>query len=96
MGQNLSSWQEKLTAGGGSLIIDDTNAHTGLVGLTISPREDTVLSVCTGFDGNGTAVDFMTEFNWDGTLLVTDILIVPDNYYIESVTLTSGSIILYQ
>jgi hypothetical protein len=84
--------QGRLGAENGQYIIDDTNAHTGLDVYLIIPREDTVISVCTGTDSQGNAVDFKTVNNWDGTVSSTDLLAVPIGHTITAITLTSGSI----
>jgi len=76
----------------GMEIIDDTSAHTGLNYYLIVPREDTVISVCTGEDAQGNAVDFKTVNNWDGTVTSTDLLAVQATHKITAITLTSGSI----
>lgn len=86
---------QKLTVSGGSLIIDDTNAKTGLVVTSIVARVDTVISVCTGESANGSAYNFKTSLNWIN-LKQNDLLIVPDGYQINAITLTSGSIIANQ
>lgn len=84
-----------ITGATGSLIIDDTNAHTGLNKEYINPTEDTVLDTCTGVDGNGNAVNFITLLNWDGTLKVEHApLTVPRGYKINAITLTSGEIVV--
>lgn len=85
-----------ITGATGGLIIDDTNAHTGLNKEVINVTEDTVLSVCTGVDGNGKAANFKTLLNWDGTLTTNhNPLVVPRGYKINAITLTSGEIITY-
>jgi len=78
----------------GTFIIDDTAAHTGLEYEVIIPTEDTVLSVCTGVNSKGTAVDFKTVHNWDGTLTASHgALTVPRDNKITAITLTSGEIV---
>lgn len=78
----------------GTFIIDDTNAHTDLSYEVIIPTEDTVISVCTGVDINGNAVNFKTTQNWDGTLKTTHgSLTVPRGNKITAITLTSGEIV---
>lgn len=76
----------------GQFIIDDTSAHTNLEYYLIIPREDTVISICTGVDGNGNAVDFKSVHNWDGTVGTSDLLTVPLGHKITAITLTSGSV----
>lgn len=84
--------QGRLGAENGQSIIDDTSAHTGLDVYLIIPREDTVISVCTGVDAEGNAVDYKVVNNWDGTVKTTDLLAVPIRHKITAITLTSGSI----
>jgi hypothetical protein len=84
--------QERLSAGNGMFIIDDTSAHTNLDYYLIVPREDTVISVCQGEDAQGNAIDFKTVNNWDGTVTSTDLLSVATTHKITAITLTSGSI----
>ena len=84
-----------ITGARGSLVIDDTNAHTGLSNEYINVTEDTVLSVCTGVDSDGNAVNFKTLLNWDGTLTINhNPLTVPRGYKINVIALTSGEIVV--
>lgn len=84
--------QSRLTGGNGMFIIDDASAHTGLNYYLLVPREDTVISVCTGVDAQGNAIDFKTVNNWDGTVSTSDLLAVANTHKITAITLTSGSI----
>lgn len=78
----------------GTFIIDDTSAHTALNYEVIIATEDTILTVCSGDDGNGNAVDFKTLMNWDGTITTAHgSLTVPRGYKITAITLTSGEIV---
>ena len=78
----------------GTPIIDDTNAHIDLNYTGIKATEDTVLSVCTGFDNSGNAFDFKVEMNWNGTLTANHgSLMVERGYKITAITLTSGEIV---
>lgn len=78
----------------GTFIIDDTSAHTSLNYEVIIATEDTVLSVCSGNDGKGNAVDFTTFMNWDATIKTSHgSLTVPRGYEITAITLTSGEIV---
>ena len=78
----------------GTFIIDDASAHTKLKHEVIIATEDTVLSVCTGDDGKGNAVDFKSLMNWDGTITAAHgSLTVPRGYKITAITLTSGEIV---
>ena len=83
----------KLVASNGTLIIDDTAAHTGLSGRSIIAQSDSVISVCTG-KVNGAAYDFKVTANWV-TIKAGIPIIAPDNAVIEAITLTSGSIAVY-
>ena len=76
----------------GTDIITALTAQTGLNYDYIIPREDTVLSVCSGEDDNDNPIDFLTANNWGVTLKNTDILIVPKDYKITAITITSGSL----
>lgn len=82
---------DRLAASSGMQVIDDTNNHTGQWDYFL-PREDTVISVCTGLDANGNAKDFKVSQNWDGTMISTDFCCVKQGEKILSITLTSGSI----
>lgn len=83
----------KLCAQNGTLIIDDTDAYTGLSGVQFITLTDTVVSVCTGTSSSG-AVDYVATYNWV-TLPAGTLLVAPDDYQITAITLTSGSIALY-
>ena len=86
----------RINGDSGALIIDDTNAHTNLNKEILNVTEDTALSVCTGTDSEGNAVNFKAFLNWDGTLTVNhNPLTVPRGYKITSITLTSGEIVTY-
>ena len=76
------------------LVIDTTAAKTSLNFRTIVAQEATVISVCTGTDPNGNAVDFKTVCNCD-TLKVGAVITIKAGYKITAITLTSGSVICY-
>lgn len=83
----------KISGANGMNIIDTlATAFTNLNHDYLLPREDTVISVCTGVDSDGTAVDFKTVQNWNGTMKLNDFLIVPRGSKITAITLTSGSV----
>lgn len=89
MGKN-----KRINGDSGTFIIDDTSAYTGLNYEVVIPTEDTILSVCTGEDDGGNAVDFKTVQNWDGTLTTNHgVLTVPRGSKITAITLTSGEIV---
>ena len=78
----------------GTPIIDEAGANTNLNYKGIKATEDTILSVCTGLDNNGNAVDFKAVMNWNGTLTVNHgSLMVERGYKITAITLTSGEIV---
>ena len=78
----------------GTPIIDDTSAHTGLNYNGFKATEDTVVSVMTGVDAQGGAVNFLTLYNWDGTIKTTHgSLMVERGFKINAITLTSGEIV---
>jgi len=61
---------------------------------TIIAQEDTVISVLSGTDSNGNAVDFKTTQNVD-TVKANALILVPLGATITAITLTSGSVICY-
>jgi hypothetical protein len=86
----------KVGAGEGTYLVTGTSATPLGGATTIQPREATVISAMTGTDPNGAAVNFVTLFNVSGaTLNTVDLLIAPDGYRITSITLTSGSVLIY-
>lgn len=88
---------QKLGAHGGSILYNDNSAHTGLAATTVYIREATVIASLTGITAVGTTQDFLTLFNISGaTLNLGDLFIAPSGYRISAITLTSGSVILYQ
>jgi len=90
----LDRTHRKLCAQNGTLIIDDASAHTGLSRTEFIAMTDTVISVCTGTDPLGEAVDFKTAYNWI-TIKAGVPIVATDGYIIKEITLTSGSIALY-
>lgn len=80
----------------GTLIIDDTDAHTGLTVIELIATSDTILSTCSGKDANDETVDFLgDEYNY-GTLKAGDPpIILKDGYQINNITLTSGRVYAY-
>ena len=84
----------RLNGDKGTFIIDDTTAYTDLNYEVIIPTEDTVLSVCTGLDNQGNAIDFKVAHNWNATLTAAHgSLTVPRGAKITAITLTSGEIV---
>lgn len=88
---------ERMAGNNASLLIADTDARTGLSATSIYVREDTVISVMTGTDESRmTGVDFKTSLGLSGkTLKANDFFCVGMGDYINAITLTSGSIIVY-
>ena len=77
----------------GIYIINDGAAHTSLSYKAIIVREDTVVSVCTGFAKDGvTVVDFKAKYNWVNLKSTDNLLKGEDGETITAITLTSGSI----
>lgn len=84
----------KLTAPGGTLIID-TTAPTACYGTELMAQSATVISACTGINlVTKLAVDFKATYNWV-TLSAGIPIIAPNNFRITSITLTSGSVAVY-
>jgi len=83
---------QKLAGASGMNILDVAQAYTALAYEYLIPREDTIMSVCTGTKiSDGTTINLLTTQNWDGTLKVTDFIIPPSGYVISALTLSSGS-----
>jgi hypothetical protein len=82
---------QKLTGAAGMVIADVVQAYTGLNYTYLIPREDSVLTACTGTDKDGNTTNLLTGQNWDGTLKSTDNLIPPIGYKITAFTISSGS-----
>lgn len=90
----MKTFEGRLSGANGCLLIDDTGAKTGLDFDTIIAQEDTVISVLTGTDSNGNAVDFKVTQNVD-TVKTNALIVVPIGATITAITLTSGSVICY-
>lgn len=90
------SSNQRLTPSG-QLIVDHTNNVNGFKALSIEATEDTVISVCTGINGENdtTVVNFKTDarYNWLN-LKAGDIVSTEGDEYITSITLTSGRLIV--
>lgn len=97
MGNISTSPDKKIAVSGGTIIIDDTSAITGLTGICIEATEDTAIKECTGLDSSGNAFNFKTSAltNWL-TLKAGDRLYVKDNYQVNDVTLISGRVLVHQ
>jgi hypothetical protein len=83
----------KLAVSGGSRILDTTGALTGINASSLVAREDSVISVCTGITLLKQAYDFKVSMNWIN-LKKGDLLIAPDGFRINAITLTSGSLVV--
>lgn len=92
--KGFSRTHNKLVAAGGTIIIDDTNPHTGLEANSIMAQSSTVISSCTGVDGKGNSINFKATYNW-GTVAAGIPIIAPDNCKINAITLSSGSLAVY-
>jgi len=77
--------------GANGMVIQEVASATGLNVDYFIAREDTTVSVCTGVDADGNAVDFKTTQNWD-SLIAGDECIPPTGSVIQAITLTVGSI----
>lgn len=88
----------RLTAGGGSFLIADTSAYTGKGFYCLIAQEDTVISTLAGgTNTTATATDFKTSLNiGTSTLKQGALIIAPEGYTFNSVTLSSGSVIGYK
>lgn len=95
MAKVTTSREDRIACTGGTLVIDDTAAHTGLTGYCIECDSDAVISVCTGFNPSEAAYDFKASLNWV-TLKAGAKYFTPMNYYIAAITLNSGSISVHQ
>lgn len=95
MAKVTTSREDRIACTGGTLVIDDTAAHTGLTGYCIECDSDAVISVCSGYNPSGATYDFKASLNWV-TLKAGAKYFTPINYYIDAITLTSGSISVHQ
>lgn len=88
---------QKMSVSGGTIIIADVTARTGLIVTSIQATADSTLTVCSGSDENGNAVNFLLTPYFYGTLKAGDpAIILKDNCYISSITLSSGRIFANQ
>ena len=80
-------------AGASGMVIQESGAGA-VTGLTVEyfiARETSTITVCTGLDADGNAVDFKVTQNWD-SLIAGDECIPPTGSIIQAITLTVGSI----
>lgn len=87
----------RITAEGGSFLIADTSAHTGKGAYGFYVVEDTVVALMKGGTTSSLInINFLTSFGISGeTLKAGSLFLSPKPYVINSITLTSGSIIVY-
>lgn len=85
----------KVAASGGSKLITGASPVT-ISATSFAVREATVVSAMTGVTPGGATQDFVSLFNISAAnLLQGDLFIAPNGSLITSVTLASGSIIVY-
>ena len=86
----------KLVGGQGAKRLTGTGAFTGLNRETLLAESATVISVCTGVNRQGDAINFKThaDFTWSD-LAVGIPYTVPNGWKITAVTLTSGAVVAY-
>lgn len=87
-----------MTGDGGCQLISDASAHGSLSCSHLIVQENTVISACTGVDNTATnaAQNFVTIWGVSGkTLKIGAFLSAPAGWTITSITLTSGSVIIY-
>jgi len=86
---------DRMAVIGGTLVIDTTGAITGLTAVCIECVADAVVSVMTGFDDLGNAVDFKTAYNLDN-LTAGSFYYIKQNWHVAAITLTSGTVNAHQ
>jgi hypothetical protein len=94
-------YHERLTAGAGSVLIADTTTRTSQAIYAFIVQEDTVIATAQGGTAEVIAspaeVDFVTEFGISGkTLKQGALFLCPKGETIQTIKLTSGSIIAYK
>lgn len=94
--ENIKLNTGRIAASGGSKLITGTSPVT-IDATSFYVRENTVISALTGVSQSGATQNFVTLFNISGAALVQgDLFIAPNWYTITSITLTSGSVIVYK
>ena len=91
MGRITTSFEQRVMCSGGTRVIDDATEVTGLTCFAIECVADTAVNVMTGYDENGTAVNFKTAYNLDTLKAGYTYYIKKDNY-VDVIDLTSGTI----
>lgn len=89
--------QIRLTAGNGSFLLSGSGASlTGICRYSFIPQEDTILSVLSGSNSNFDGVDLLSKMGINGKVLRQNSLHSCNyNENITSITIASGSVILY-
>lgn len=96
MGIITTSFENKTSVSGGTLIIDDTNLHSGLTGVCIECVSDATVVSCDGFDAKGDALDFTgSAFNWN-ELKSGSFYYTKKDTYVHSVEISSGVLNIHQ
>jgi len=78
----------------GTIVISDTNAHTGLE-LKSFIAQGATLSVCSGYDADEVAVDFLAAPYTYASPPDGAPIIVPTGFRITAITLTAGKLAGY-
>jgi hypothetical protein len=82
---------QKLIGSRGSKVLTGTGAHTSLTGYAIIVQEDTVI---TTFEVDGS--DALASYGLSGTTLKAGAyIVVPTGDNITALTMSSGSVIIY-
>jgi hypothetical protein len=94
-------FHDRLTSGGGSTLIADTTTYTSQSIYAFIVQEDTVVATCQGGTGevisSPAETNFLTEFGISGkTLKQGALFMCPLGQTIQTIKLTSGSIIVYK
>jgi len=88
---------QRLTAWGGCYYVAGTNLVNDKKVTSIVILADTVISILSGVDSENNPIDFknLMGLNAGPTLTAGTLLIVPLNWRITQVQLTSGIVMLY-
>lgn len=87
---------QRLTAWGGSELIDDTTDHYDTEIIAFYVREDTVIAQLEG-EGSPATDNYLTSMNLSGkTLIQGDLFFAPEGKVFDHFRLTSGSVIVYR
>jgi hypothetical protein len=83
---------QKLVGARGSKVLVGTGAHTGLTGYAIIVQEDTVIGT---YEVDGSDAKAAYGLDTNPTLKAGAYIVVPSGDVITKITLTSGSVIVY-